>query len=388
MRLLWVLSLLTLVTSKVINVCPFDSNVNVEYYKKNKVRKKHRLNYKCAIVNTNVGTDNITYNQDTTIIPSFNCNSPTFIPLGLVLDYNFYKQYHHNYTQVVERVFSNVNFVYKKQFNTMFIIDRLIISRKNNNKWDNKNCKKSLYEQLDSFEASNLPIIPKYYWHLFTYCEKSINGLAGVAHIGGYYGLTNKVQWTVTAHELGHNLNQNHIDGYGIMTARPELDNVNRFNELSKKNICETVKRDGQTCSRSTCGNGIVEFGEECECTSGTHCKCCNQCKLTHFCDPLRNQCCTSECKYKSIYSSCIHYNEKGYCAAGYCQVPLRCKNIKMFGDYCGINPDNVCKVMCKHGATCSNLNGWRTDQGPVNHVVQGAICDTNRVCDGKGKCK
>lgn len=402
MRLLFILTLLTtpplFTLSKVINTCPFNSNIHVEYYKNNKPRKQFypylqkKNQYQCSIINNADESIDFQSKHDIPLIESFECfDSPGYIPLGLVIDYKFYKHYRKHLINTIEELFSHVNFVYSQQFNTIFSITNLIISKKGNNKWDP--CTNTIHEKLHNFHHMIKDHSFKGYWHLLTHCDEY--NPSGVALINGLHSLTNKAKWITIAHELGHNFGKHHITSYGIMTPHgpKDIKGIVKFNQDSKDKLCESIAKARHINICSTCGNGIIEFGEECECPNipDQKCNCCHNCKLTGVCDPYHNQCCNQECNYKSVTNKCHTLNHKGervegYCALGYCQLQQVCETVNVLGKYCGLHPDNRCKTRCEYNNECHDLNGFTTSQGPINYVVKGASCADNKICD-QGEC-
>ncbi|KAI1388910.1 zinc metalloprotease mde10 [Hypoxylon trugodes] len=156
-------------------------------------------------------------------------------------------------------------------------------------------------------------------------------------------------EWQVFAHESGHTFGAFHdctsdtcSDGTSSMqkccplsTSTCDADGgfimnpstspgITRFSPCTIGNICSAMGRNSvrSTCltnnqnvvtiTGSQCGNGIVEAGEQCDCGGESGCannSCCNP-KTCQFqdnavCDPSNEDCCTSQCQFKSSGSVC-----------------------------------------------------------------------------------
>ncbi|XP_056090481.1 disintegrin and metalloproteinase domain-containing protein 9 [Rhinichthys klamathensis goyatoka] len=116
---------------------------------------------------------------------------------------------------------------------------------------------------------------------------------------------------TVVAHELGHNLGMGHdiggcnCDGSCIMASA--ISGSTKFSDCSAKDFERLILRGGGACLRNqpsqdniitvpSCGNGIMESGEECDCGTPKECnnKCCNAatCTLTKGSACAAGSCC------------------------------------------------------------------------------------------------
>eukprot|EP00808_Paulinella_micropora_P023459 g23646.t1 len=161
--------------------------------------------------------------------------------------------------------------------------------------WNQGNsCPMSISTQLDYFSSWASSNAPKGegLWHLIDDCFPGA-GIIGLAWIGtlcnsarntgvSWYSRT---MWLTVAHEMGHNFNAQHsfelgqgrtggiMDyGDGKLNGEYQFDTRFRKNEMCAM-INSVVDRSpyfqvGR--SSTSCGNGVVETGEECECRSGT----------------------------------------------------------------------------------------------------------------------
>lgn len=124
------------------------------------------------------------------------------------------------------------------------------------------------------------------------------------------------------AHMIGHNIGMGHDDGreecfcrdwHGCIMAQSivGLENIQpyKFSECSKSDYIDTLRIGRGICLlnkpnelevRRTCGNGIVEEGEDCDCGTIEECHamdpCCDPitCKLTKESDCASGPCCNN----------------------------------------------------------------------------------------------
>ncbi|GAA6062534.1 hypothetical protein JCM10212_004300 [Sporobolomyces blumeae] len=194
-------------------------------------------------------------------------------------------------------------------------------------------------------------------WHLLSAC--STGSEVGVAWLGqlcrvaatssggqttsgtGVTAITRN-EWQVIAHEIGHNFGAIHDCASGCSlsgsccplsssTCNAQANyimspvsskNVSAFSPCSVGNVCSTIGNSlNTTCIKSqfasgnpriiseqSCGNGIVEDGEECDPGSATS-SCCDPstCKFRAgaVCDPINSLCCTSSCQVAGSGTVC-----------------------------------------------------------------------------------
>ncbi|GAA5975313.1 hypothetical protein JCM5350_006426 [Sporobolomyces pararoseus] len=194
-------------------------------------------------------------------------------------------------------------------------------------------------------------------WHLMTACQTSSE--VGVAWLGQLCrvaatsqggqttsgtGVTviTRNEWQVVAHEIGHNFGAIHDCSNGcslsgsccplststcdsnadyIMSPVSEKETT-RFSPCSIGNICTAIGSSlNTTCivdqaasnnprviSEQSCGNGIVEDGEECD-PGSVDSACCDAatCKFRSgaVCDPVNSLCCTSMCQIAGSGTVC-----------------------------------------------------------------------------------
>lgn len=112
------------------------------------------------------------------------------------------------------------------------------------------------------------------------------------------------------AHEVGHNFGGYHtMKTGGIMSYDPITSKEYKFTGSNPTELCNHVNRMMGVCysvMKSTCGNGILEPGEDCDDKTA----CCNPttCKFAAgaSCSPgLDAICCTAACKFQPTYIPC-----------------------------------------------------------------------------------
>ncbi|KAL0122910.1 hypothetical protein PUN28_007528 [Cardiocondyla obscurior] len=171
------------------------------------------------------------------------------------------------------------------------------------------------------------------------------------------------------AHMIGHNIGMSHDDGrndcncrdwHGCIMAQSivGLENVQpyKFSECSKTDYIEALKSGHGICLfnkpnevdiRRSCGNRVIDDGEECDCGSIEECKeydpCCDPitCKLTSEAECATGPCC-SDCKLRARGVVCRESTNE-------CDLPEFCS-----GDTGQCPPD----VYKKNGNPCANNAG------------------------------
>jgi len=317
----------------------------------------------------------------------------------------------------VNAIVAKANMVYEPQLNVHLKLGSLEIQRSHDataEAWDQSDqCTMTINEQLDALSSWTPPAgTAMGTWHLFDDCF--VSGTIGLAYMGvlclGQYGdgkhyntAVNWVSgstWHTFAHEMGHNFNADHsfelgqgstggIMDYGDGT----LDGIYQFNEQYRKiEVCNHIQAKVGTCTAFSvfspeCGNGIVEPGEECECSDGlAACDGCCSCQLRlegRQCAPGaygHGGCCTSEGYFADVGTRCTMTGSDGFCVEGECVLESVCTVYPShFGEFCGIEGQG-CQVMCTMASNgvCSSLSGWKDSNGnKINNLPDSTPCTT-----------
>ena len=351
-----------------------------------------------------------------------NDNQLNLISIGVMIDYSVYKTFNGNYAEIyaaIQHMYANINMIYKKQMNIQFQIYDIVVASQitsDNAAWnfalsdqnDPSSCIASangINDQLYQFSRWLGKNQPKKYaiWNLITNCWPITNKptTVGLAWIGsacssdykaGVISLTS-TSWITIAHEISHLLGGLHtfqqgqgktggLMDYGL----PSLNGAIQFNtKYSKQQICDGINKmkNAQSsfvpyCVKAvtgTCGNGVVEVGEECDETT----PCCNSrtCKLTvgaecawTFGAGRSTECCNVQCKIEPTTTLC--QSRTGYCNNGKCQIST-C-NYEPGLSFCNINAYNKCKQLCRNNSngSCFETRRYSVD----SNIEEGAICD------------
>lgn len=224
---------------------------------------------------------------------------------------------------------------------------------------------------------------------LGTLCQTTASEQGGSWVSGTGVSSISSVEWSLTAHEMGHNFGAIHdctdgcslsgtccpytsstcsARGQFIMNPTTSSSEI-AFSPCSIGNICSVqqsrtvdtsclVTPGSQTSlSLQQCGNGIVEEGEDCDPGSNSTSSCCDAstCKFINgaVCDPASDACCTQQCSFASNSTICRPSIDSACDQAEYCTGSSRTCPADVHtpdGDSCGDG------LTCASGQ-CTSLN-------------------------------
>lgn len=275
------------------------------------------------------------------------------------------------------------------------------------------------------------------YWTLLSTCNTdSAVGLAwlGQLCITGAGGDSNETtaganvvvrtstEWQVFAHETGHTFGAVHdcissscsdgsvslqkccpltsstCNANGDFIMNPSTgQGITQFSACSIGNVCSALLRnsvksscltnnkDVVTIQEAQCGNGIVEQGEECDCGGADGCAdnpCCDAttCQFTtgSVCDPASEDCCTSQCQYKSANETCR-------ASTGACDPAEVCTGSSSTCPEDEVADDGTSCGSSGGGLTCAS--GQCTSRDLQCRTVVGAVTtdNTTSACSSQG---
>ncbi|KAK5944531.1 hypothetical protein PMZ80_003813 [Knufia obscura] len=318
------------------------------------------------------------------------------------------------------------------------------------------------------------------YWSLFTTCNTGAEvGLAWLGQLCNHGGTSQQDntgasqtvtganvvartnnEWQVFAHESGHTfgavhdcdssacqdasavsasqccpVSQDSCDAGAQYMMNPySAPGISKFSPCSVGNICSalgrnsvqstclTNNRDVTTITGQSCGNGIVEGDEDCDCGGPDGCAgnaCCNPmtCKFNTnaVCDPTNEGCCTTQCQFASANTVCRastgecdpqetcsgtnatcppDTTEKDgnscgnglQCASGQCTSrDLQCKTV--MGSYTEGNDTYSCNSQSCTISCASPDFGLNTCYSVQQNFLDGTTCGGGGHCDN-GVCR
>ncbi|XP_040268434.1 disintegrin and metalloproteinase domain-containing protein 15-like isoform X2 [Bufo bufo] len=196
----------------------------------------------------------------------------------------------------------------------------------------------------------------------------TINSMCTVDRSGGVtrdHSVSVLAVASTMAHELGHNLGLNHDVGDGtcgqpkmgkqwIMAQSTGFMPGLEFSNCSRKDLISSLRQGGGLClynlpspgslyGRATCGNLLVEKGEQCDCGLLQECldPCCNasSCQLMPGAECASDGLCCEQCKVKSPGTLCRQ-------PLGECDLPEYCN---------GVSPHCPANVYLQNGEPCES---------------------------------
>ena len=392
-------------------------------------------------------------------------SSPLYFALGLVVDCSVMRQ-STSKEDVINEVLANLaksNIAFKKFFNIQAVLTKLDVRTSCSEKYKGTNKDIDVEGEYDRW---NVPCTSGYslmnrvsdfakwrgnkgkdgvdLWHLFSTC--STDGKVGLAwpsamcysdsavatgnfvFSGVGVSTRQKTSWKVMAHEIAHNLGAPHdclgtcaeccscgdkcdCNGEYLMNPNQRV-NSDDFSSCTVQSVCnqlpkfECLKTNTSSIrlfQANTCGNGIVDPGEECDCgdlCEGNNC-CTKDCKLTSgsVCSDSNDSCCTS-CTYKSkgvpcrksegvcdkeetctgnsgscptdLFvpngQSCNDNGFTGFCASKYCtSLDKQCSDVysSSTGACSGFGQKSECSLTCNIRGACQSFDSFFIDGTP-----------------------
>nr|XP_028580854.1 disintegrin and metalloproteinase domain-containing protein 20-like [Podarcis muralis] len=298
-----------------------------------------------------------------------------YVEVAIVVEHERYVKFGRNESRIVMQVLDvlhTANALYEP-FSVELSISALEI-------WSERNLiqvTNSINDTLKSFSrwrtASLVKHIKNDAAHLFVY--KSFGSTFGLAYIGtvcstlwasGVESYMTSSLFHISntfAHELGHNLGMQHdgryctCDRHACIMAADQA-NADKFSNCSYKDYykirnshCLLIPPDPYRTQKITsCGNKVVENGEQCDCGSKRECKsdpCCrSNCMLRSAATCAFGLCC-AKCQYRPVHSVCRQN-------VGRCDLPEYCNGTS---EWC---PEDVYVqdgAPCGDGAYCYHGN-------------------------------
>nr|XP_045596675.1 uncharacterized protein LOC123757229 [Procambarus clarkii]XP_045596676.1 uncharacterized protein LOC123757229 [Procambarus clarkii]XP_045596677.1 uncharacterized protein LOC123757229 [Procambarus clarkii] len=321
-----------------------------------------------------------------------------FVEMVLVADHSYYETYLNNTVPRCKAIVNIVNALFRPLGVVVVLThlevwdtkDQIVVDKDSNKTIDNlKPYRKKLLTTLPDVPNDTTQLLTTIDFTGITIGKATMNGMCsyedsvGVVQDQKLDGITYVAQ--TLAHELGHNLGLGHdeddkdcqceTNNCIMNTSRDRHSSRITWSSCSKRNLTRSLKAFSFDClknvpsklfSGNSCGNGVVEEGEECDCGPADYCE--NPCCISDTCKFVTNATCatgpccdTKTCTPKPTWTVCRD-------ATADCDIPEYCSGTSEYcppdivekdGTYCRGGKGHCYKGECgSHEGRCQQVWG------------------------------